>query len=256
MIRALIVDDEVLARQRILHLLQPYDTIQVIGQCRNGNEAIKWINLKEPDLVFLDIQMPDKTGFQVLEEINLRRLPYIIFTTAYDEYAIKAFEINALDYLLKPFDDSRFSEALDRAFQQKEWDKTAALQEKMLMLIKEYQQEKGPYWQFVKWKEKGKIQKVLTDDILYAQSEGNYVLLQTLQNRYLYRSTMNALSEHLDPSHFLRIHRSIIINFLYVKKYKYLHNNEFLFVMKNEEELKSSKSYKDVIVRFLEKTGG
>ncbi len=252
-IRALIVDDEVLARKRILSLLEPYENIQVIGQCRNGSEAIQWINLKEPDLVFLDIQMPDKTGFQVLEEIKLSRFPYIIFTTAFDEFAIKAFDVNALDYLLKPFDETRFGEALNRAFQQKEWQNTVKIQEKMLSILKEHEHQKSHYWQIIEWKDKGKTQKVYADDILCCESDGNYVVLQTLRGKFLYRSTMNFLGDNLDPRHFLRIHRSTIINYLYVKRHKYLQNNEFLFFMKDGTELKSSKSFKDSIISFLEK---
>ena len=252
-IRALIVDDELLARKRILHLLAPYQNVQVVGQCRNGSEAIQWINLKEPDLVFLDIQMPDKSGFQVLKEISSKHFPYIIFTTAYDEYALKAFEVKALDYLLKPFDETRFGEALDRALQQKEWQNTIQWQKKMVTLVKEFEQDHGPYWQVIEIKDKGKIQKILIDDICYCESDGNYVLLHTLQHTYLYRQTMNALEEYLDPRQFLRIHRSLLVNFLYVQKHKYLHNNEFTFLLKNGLSLKSSKSHKEGIVRFLKK---
>lgn len=252
-IRALIVDDELLARQRILHLLSPYENIQVVGQCRNGSEAIKWINLKEPDLVFLDIQMPDKTGFEVLKAVKTQHFPYIIFTTAYDEYALKAFEVKALDYLLKPFDETRFSEALDRAFQQKAWQNSLQWQNRMITMVREMEQDHSQYWQVIDIKEKGQTQKIFTDDILYCLTDGNYLHLHTLESKYLFRSTMNALEEKLDPRQFLRIHRSTLLNYLFVQKHKYLQNNEFSFLMKNGEVLKSSKSYKENILGFLEK---
>lgn len=252
-IRAIIVDDELLARQRILQLLSPYENVQVVGQCRNGAEAIKWINLKEPDLVFLDIQMPDKTGFEVLRSINTEHFPHIIFTTAYDEYALKAFEVKALDYLLKPFDETRFGEALDRAFQQKEWQNSLHWQKKMLTMVKELEQDHSNYWQVIELKEKGGAQKILVDNVLYCETEGNYVQLHTLSGKYLWRHTMNALEAKLDPRQFLRIHRSTLLNYLFVQKYKYLQNNEFSFLMKNGEILKSSKSYKASILQFLEK---
>ncbi len=252
-IRALIVDDELLARQRILQLLSPYDNIQVVGQCRNGAEAVKWINLKEPELVFLDIQMPDKTGFDVLRDIRTKHFPHIIFTTAYDEFALQAFEVKALDYLLKPFDETRFGEALDRAFQLKEWQNSLEWQKKMIGMVKQMEQEYSQYWQVIELKEKGGTQKILTDDIIFSQTEGNYVLLHTLKGKHLFRFTMNALEEKLDPRQFLRIHRSTLLNYLWVQKHKYLHNNEFSFLMKNGEILKSSKSYKESILHFLEK---
>ena len=252
-IRALIIDDELLARQRILQLLSPYENVQVVGQCRNGAEAIQWINLKEPDLIFLDIQMPDKTGFEVLKDIQTQHFPYIIFTTAYDEYALKAFEVKALDYLLKPFDETRFGEALNRAFKQKEWQDSHRWQQKMISMVKELEQEQSIYWQIIEIKDRGKIQKILTDDLIYCEADGNYVQLHTLKGKYLYRYTMNALEKKLDPRQFLRIHRSILLNSLFVQKHKYLHNNEFTFLMKNGGVLKSSKSYKDNILSFFEK---
>lgn len=251
-IRAIIVDDEWLARKRLETLLESYPEIRVVGFGRNGKEALDLIQLKEPELVFLDIQMPDMDGFGLLRQLPADRMPAIIFTTAFDQYAIKAFEIEAIDYLLKPFDEDRLRAAVDRVLKRLEFNKMSQFQSQLLQLVETHQQQLNQdellYFEI---KQGGRLLRVSVDDIYYIKAEGNYVALHTHQKRYMYRLTMNAISQQLNQQVFLRIHRSFLLNTKYILKHRYLHNNEFEFQLKNGEQLLSSKSYKEKIQAFL-----
>ncbi|MBX2876821.1 MAG: LytTR family DNA-binding domain-containing protein [Saprospiraceae bacterium] len=253
-IRAIIVDDEWLARKRLEILLESYQEIRIVGYGRNGKEALELIQLKEPELVFLDIQMPDMDGFGLLQQLAVDRMPAIIFTTAFDQYAIKAFEIEAVDYLLKPFDEDRLQAALDRVLKRLEFNKMSQFQTQLLQLVETHQQqlnqEERLYFEI---KQSGKIIRVPVEDIYFVKSEGNYVALHTQKKKYLYRLTMNAIAQELNPALFLRIHRSYLINTRYIAKQRYLQNNEFEFQLKNGQQLLSSKSYKEKIQAFLAK---
>ncbi|MDN5205477.1 LytTR family DNA-binding domain-containing protein [Fulvivirgaceae bacterium BMA10] len=253
MIKAIVVDDEILARKRVFQLLDGEPEIMVIGECRNGEEAIKMIAQKEPDLVFLDIQMPDMDGFTVLSKLKTVNLPYIIFATAFDQYALKAFEVHALDYLLKPFDEDRFGEALKQAKDQIKLKRSSKFNNKLLNLMREFQQEDGVYLKLFSIKEKGRVAQIAADNVLYLEADGNYVVLHTDQATHLYRITMNAIADQLDPEDFLRIHRSYMINRRYILKYKYLNNNEYLFTLKNGQKLISGRTYKGDILNYFEK---
>ena len=248
-LRCIIIDDEYLARQRLLKLLQPYEQITVVAECRNGSEAIKKIHLKEPDLIFLDIQMPDMNGFTVLS--MLKKVPYIIFTTAYDQYAIKAFEVNAVDYLLKPFDEDRIDIALKRALQLKKEKRETFIEDKIQKLIKTYESDSSQYLSKISIQNKGREVLIFMDDVIYFQSDGNYIRIITENKTHLYRKTMNSLYETIDDEQFLRIHRSIIIQKVYIEKTIYLGNNKFVFHLKNGKQLISSRSYKAAISGYL-----
>ena len=248
-LRCIIIDDEFLARQRLLKLLDPFDDIVIVGECRNGKEALELVPLKEPDLLFLDIQMPDMNGFTVVSKLALK--PHIIFTTAYDSYALKAFEINAVDYLLKPFDEDRLSIAIERIKALKKKKQASHLEDKIKKLLRSYENEASDFLTEILIPLKGRDIPVYVEDIIYFKSDGNYVHLVTQTKSYLYRSTLNSLSDSLDTSQFLRIHRSIIINKIYIKKCTYNSNNEYKFYLKNEEQLVSSRSYKSLISEYL-----
>lgn len=252
-IRAIIVDDEWLARKRLETLLEPYPAIRIVGTGRNGKEALELIRLKEPELVFLDIQMPDMDGFDVLQQLPPDRLPSIIFTTAFDQYAIRAFEIEAVDYLLKPFDEDRLRASLGRVLKRLELSKMSQFQAQLLRLVETHQQqlnqEEVVYFEI---KKGGRLHRVSVDDIYYIKAEGNYVALHTGQRRHLYRMTMHSIVQQLNPSVFLRIHRSYLLNSTYILSHRYLQNNEFEFQLKNGVQLLSSKSYKEKIQAFLE----
>ncbi|EZH71940.1 hypothetical protein ATO12_04795 [Aquimarina atlantica] len=248
-LRYMIIDDEYLARQRLFKLLENFEDITLVGECRNGNEAIEKITLKEPDLIFLDIQMPDMNGFNVIAQ--LQHKPYVIFTTAYDTYALKAFEINAVDYLLKPFDEERLYITLERVFELKKRKKASNLEDKIKKLISNYESKSSDFLNEIIIHEKGRDIVIRIDDIIYFKSDGNYVQIITQDKKYLYRITMNALFDSLDTFQFLRIHRSLIVNKIYIKSCKYISNNEYLLKLKNNEELISSRSYKSSISDYL-----
>ncbi len=245
----MIIDDEYLARQRLIKLLENFKDILLVGECRNGNEAIEKITLKEPDLIFLDIQMPDMNGFNVIS--RLQHKPYVIFTTAYDTYALKAFEINAVDYLLKPFDEERLHITLDRVFELKKRKKASNLEDKIKKLISNYESKPSDFLNEIIINEKGRDVGISIDDIIYFKSDGNYVQIITQDKTYLYRITMNALFDSLDTFQFLRIHRSLIVNKVYIKSCRYTSNNEYQLRLKNNKELISSRSYKSSISDYL-----
>ncbi|WP_298902575.1 LytTR family DNA-binding domain-containing protein [uncultured Psychroserpens sp.] len=248
-LRCLIIDDEFLARQRLLKLLEPFDSILVIGECKNGQEALEKISLKEPDLIFLDIQMPDIDGFTVYNTIQKK--PYVIFTTAYDSYAIKAFKINAVDYLLKPFDEERLAIAIHRILEIQKTNKSSKLEEQIKRLLSSLQQESSPFINQISLSSKGRETIINIDDVIYFKSDGNYIQLITSEKSHLYRETMNALYSQLDPSQFLRIHRSLILNIVYIRKCIYINNNVYKFELKNDIEVLSSRSFSSQISEYL-----
>ncbi len=251
-IKAVIVDDEFLARQRIIKLLEEHDNVSVVGEAKNADQAVEVIKERAPDLVFLDVQMPGANGFSVLERIQMRKPPFIIFTTAFDQYALDAFKVHAIDYLLKPFEQGRFDEAVNLAKEQLRMKRSAQLNEQMMHLLNSYQQADEQYWTTIRLKEKGREVYVKVDDLLYLETAGNYVVLQTMEKQHLYRSTMNDLEAVLNPDEFLRIHRSFLINKRFVRSQRYTGGNEFSFEMKNGKSLSSAKSYKENITRFLD----
>ena len=248
-LRSIIIDDEYLARQRLEKLLDSFDEINVISTCRNGKGAIESVELKEPDLIFLDIQMPDMDGFTVLSK--LKQKPYVIFTTAYDQFALKAFEINAVDYLLKPFDEERLKIAIKRILELKQQQKASILEHKLKNLLYSYSTKETDFLTEINIVQNGRTITIFTEDIIYFKSDGNYVQIITSEKTYLYRKTMNTLYDTLDQSQFLRIHRSILINKTYIHSTNYTGNNEYKFKLKNGETLISSRSYKTLISGFI-----
>ncbi len=250
-IRTLVVDDEPLARQRIIGLLKSHSEIELIGECRNGREAIETINRKQPDLIFLDIEMPDVDGFGVVSGMDLSYKPFIIFATAYNQYALKAFDIHAIDYLLKPYDDERFEEALELAKNQLLFRNTSKFNERLLQLVNEFNVEPDNYLRQFKIKFRGREKFIRTENIFYIEAEGNYLMLHHEDGRDLFRSTMGSVEDELNPNRFIRVHRSYIVNSVYIKNVAYLSNNEFKITLKNLVEIVSGRSYKDSIKEFI-----
>lgn len=255
-ITALVADDEPLARERLVRLLKPFANIDLKAVCENGEQALKSINELQPQLVFLDIQMPGLSGFDVLTHITCETKPWIIFVTAYDDYAIQAFEFHALDYLLKPFKDSRFEEAVTRATEQINLQQQGRFQQSLNDMIESQKDAKNVEQfdlVFIEVKVQGREKKVPSAIILWIESEGNYVTLHTTDGDYLYRSTISALEYDLCDAGFHRIHRSILFNVSALAQVRYLHsNNQYKFVLKNGEELISARSYKDRVIQFLD----
>ncbi|PKV52563.1 LytTR family two component transcriptional regulator [Aquimarina sp. MAR_2010_214] len=249
-LRCLIIDDEFLARQRLRKLLEPFLSILIVGDCKNGKDALEKIQIKEPDLIFLDIQMPDMDGFTVYEK--LQRKPYVIFTTAYDTYALNAFEINAVDYLLKPFDEERLAIAVKRILDIKRTKKASLLEEKIKQLIEQNtEKESTQFLNQISLSTNGREQVIRIDDIIYFKSDGNYIQIVTSEKSYLYRKTMSSLYDKLDLNQFLRIHRTLILNKIYIKSCTYINNNVYKFKLKNDIEFLSSRSFSSQVSEYL-----
>jgi two-component system, LytTR family, response regulator len=247
-IRALIVDDEPLAREGIRMRLAQEPDIAVIGECSNGRQAVTVIERDSPDLVFLDVQMPKVDGFGVIAAIGARRMPQVIFVTAYDEHALRAFEVHALDYLLKPIDGARFLGALARA---RSRIRGHELQEQLQALLASIQAEKR-YLARLSIKTGGRILFLSVDEIDWIEAADNYVLLHAGLDSHMLHTTMNSLEDRLDPSAFLRIHRSTIVNLQRVKEMHPMFHGEYRVILKDGTELASGRSYRSKLQRLLD----
>lgn len=247
--KVLIVDDEPHARRYLRDLLIKDSEIEVIGECKNGREALSFLKNITPDIIFLDIQMPGITGMEVASELKSGNA-LVIFTTAYDQYALKAFEAEALDYLLKPFDEQRFFEVLNRAKDILERDQQAQFSEKMMNIYNDYRQSLSPHLVEFIIKQKGLELAIKVNDVVTIESSSVYVILHTMAESSLYRTAMHLLEQQLPPN-FVRIHRAYIINTDHVLESKYLNNNTFSFEMSNGKNVVSSRAYKLAITNFI-----
>ena len=254
-IRALVVDDEPLARARIVKLLGQAEGVVCIGECKNGKEALSAIRDYRPDLVFLDIEMPDLNGFDVLKQEDIKPLPFTIFVTAYDQYALKAFDVQAVDYLLKPYDDDRFQQALEHARQQIQTRESADLHQKMVAVLKQHEAQQAPGLHLLEVKEKGRSMEISVQDVQYFEADGNYLIAHTGTRKHLIRQTLQSLSEQLQPGKFLRIHRSLLVNTPYIKEVRYDGNNQYTILLHSGLALTSSRGNKTEIHNYLESRG-
>ncbi|PYS47531.1 MAG: DNA-binding response regulator [Acidobacteria bacterium] len=243
-IRTVIVDDEPIARRGIRAQLKEEADIEIVAECGNGRDAIKVIEEQKPDLVFLDIQMPELDGFSVIEAINAERLPAVIFVTAYDKYALRAFEVHALDYLLKPFDNERFTKALERARKQIERRSLSDLNRRLQSLIDDLKSNRK-YAERLVIKSAGRIFFLNVEEIDWIEAADNYVRLHAGRDSHLLRETMSSLEGRLDPTQFLRIHRSIIINTRRIKELHPLFHGEYEIVLSNGKRLTSGRNYRN-----------
>lgn len=250
-IRTLIVDDEPDARERLTELAAQDSSVDVVAECRNGPEAVQAILRHKPDLVLLDVQMPQMNGFEVVRRIGAARMPFTIFVTAFDNYALQAFEVNAVDYLLKPYDDDRFHASLAKAKKLITMNTNDKLTGRLMDLMRGHLHEQSTFTEHFTIRDKGREHVVPVDDILFLRAEGNYLKLVQADRGLLHRMTMNAVESELDPTRFLRIHRSFIVNRSFIRSARYEGNNEFLFVMSNGERLVSGRSYKEHIAQAL-----
>ena len=269
----IIVDDEPLARKGLAIRLTAHDDINVIEQCSNGREALEAIRAYQVDLMFLDIQMPGLNGFQVLENIIEQGLamPVVVFVTAFDQYALKAFEVHALDYLLKPADEERLEQTIDKIHHYFKSSADSAHKSKLVRLVSDvtgndYQQilseldndqelTLSSYSDVLVIKDAGEVNRVPVKDILWIDAAGDYMCVHTLEhkqnakqeNTYILRKTMKELEACLDPKQFIRNHRSTIVNKKIIDKFCSQVNGEYFLVLKNGKELKVSRSYKDKV---------
>jgi two-component system LytT family response regulator len=255
-IRALIVDDEPLARQNIRLLLKEDPEIELVGECGSGAEALKVIQKHSPDLLFLDIQMPLMSGFEVLEKIDAEKIPAIIFVTAFDQYAIRAFEVHALDYLLKPFDDARFEKALRQAKTQIEQREINQLSKRLVRLLEDRDTQPkaraSGYLSRLMVKSASRVFFLKVDEIDWIEAADYYVNLHVGRKSHLLRETMSDMEAKLDPEKFLRIHRSAIVNLDRVKEMHAHFNGEYLVILHDGTELKLSRSRREQLQQMLD----
>ena len=249
-IRTLVADDEPLARERLTNLLSAESDIEVVGQCRDGEEAATAIVDHTPDLVFLDVQMPGMNGFEVIDAVGSERMPLVIFVTAYDQHALKAFQVRALDYLLKPFDRERFQEALQRARAHIQRDETGDLGRRLLALVKDLRRDQ-PKTDRLVVKSGGRLFFLRTDEIDWIEAAGNYVRLHVGTTSHLLRETMNAIEGRLDPEKFFRIHRSRIVNMERIQEMQPWLNGEYAVLLRTGTRLTLSRGYREKLQERL-----
>lgn len=249
-IRTIIVDDMELAREQIKFLLDDAE-IEIVAECENGREAIETIRNLEPALVFLDVQMPKIGGFEVIETIGTEKMPTIIFVTAYDEFALRAFEVNAIDYLLKPFDEERLAKAVARAKREiKRETPTDNIEDKLRKLLKEVKTE-PQYLRRIPVKSRRGTMLVLTEEIDWITTAGHYLELHAGNETHLIREKLSQFEERLDPKYFMRIHRSTIVNLDRVKSFHPLFNGDQLIILKDGQELNLSRTYYEKLMKRL-----
>ncbi|WDE09675.1 LytR/AlgR family response regulator transcription factor [Thalassomonas haliotis] len=269
----IIVDDEPLARKGLAVRLQAHSDIDIHAQCSNGREAIETLTAGKVELMFLDIQMPGLDGFGVIEQIIAQGLPMpmVVFVTAFDQYAIKAFEVHAIDYLLKPVDESRLSQALDKIRQHKQVQQDSDHKSKLVRLVSDVtgndcekileqlanndadklSENLSQYTDVLAIKDGGEVTRVMVKDILWIDAAGDYMCVYTGEGTHILRKTMKQLEEILDPKVFIRSHRSSMVNKHYIEKFCSQLNGEYFLVMKNGKELKVSRSYKEKVKQAI-----
>jgi two-component system LytT family response regulator len=263
-IRTILVDDETLAIQGLELRLQPHDDVEIIDRCANGREAIRSIKTNKPDLVFLDIQMPGFDGFSVVQGLMEVEPPLFVFCTAYSDHALRAFEADAVDYLVKPVEESRLADTLDRVRQRLTEKRGAEEVEKYKEALAEVAPETADgiadgggdhasnrFEKLINIKDRGKIFRVDVDTIEVVEAAGDYMCIKTGDNTLILRQTMKDLEKRLDPRRFQRVHRSTIVNLDLVRQVKPHTNGECFLVLDSGGQVKVSRSYRDVVARFV-----
>jgi len=265
----IIVDDEPLARKGLSIRLAQYDDFEVVAFCKNGREALIAIEAQQPDVMFLDIQMPGANGFEVIQAILDQglKMPMVVFVTAFDQYALKAFEVHAVDYLMKPTDDERMEKTLIKVREHYRNLTDSEHKSKLLRLMSDVtgndcQQILADlendqamsikkYSDILAIKDSGEVSRVPVKDIIWIDAAGDYMCVYTANQTHILRQTMKQLEQMLDPRLFVRSHRSVIVNKNYVDKFCTQLNGEYFLVLSNGKELKVSRSYKDKVKQAI-----
>ena len=254
-IRTLIVDDEPLARERVRSLVDGQPGLEVIGEASDGDQAVQAIlhgvGGLQPGLVFLDVQMPRRTGFEVIQEVGPERMPAVVFVTAYDQYALRAFEVHAVDYLMKPFDRDRFDNAVDRARKHLDAKDDGALKTQLMQLVRDLQPATAAKQDRLVVKSGGRLFFLRMDEIDWIEAAGNYVRVHVGKDAHLLRETMNAIEGRLDQKMFLRIHRSRIVNMERVKELHPWFNGDYAVILRDGTKLMLSRGYRDKLQERL-----
>ena len=267
-IKTIIVDDEPLARKGLAIRLAEFEDIELIAQCQNGQEAINVVRSEKPQLVFLDIQMPGMNGFEVLQELQSsldeEEMPLVVFATAYDQYALKAFEVHALDYLLKPVDDERLKECIEKIrvkiSSSQNFDNQAKLvtlmskltgkdSETILQTLAQGDElEVKEYNSFIAVKDVGETTRIPVKNVVWIDAAGDYMCVHCADGEtHILRKTMKQLENELDPNQFIRVHRSVIVNSVEVAKVLTLSSGEYVIQLTNKHEIRVSRSYRDKV---------
>lgn len=260
-LRALIVDDEPIARRTLEKLCLASADLEVVGQSRHGAEAVEAIRALKPDLVFLDIEMRDVGGFAVIEQVGPEHMPLVVFVTAFDRYAVKAFEVNAVDYLLKPFDDTRFDAAMKRVRERLTSGITPSLQATIRESLKAVitasfnraTVEPAPLQRIAADRD-GHVVFVDTDNIECIEARGNYILVHTQDESFLLRSTLQQTQATLDSTKFLRIHRSIIVNTTHIREMERAPGGEYTVTLRNRQRYTASGGYNHKLLEFIRRS--
>jgi two-component system, LytTR family, response regulator len=265
-IRTILVDDESLAIQGMKLRLEPHEDVEIVETCQNGREAIRAIKTHKPDLVFLDIQMPGFDGFSVVQGTMEIEPPLFVFVTAYSDHAIRAFEAQAVDYLMKPVDEQRLADALERVRQRLGEKRQVQEAERLREVLAEVapeamsdfaaaEEDEGHaasrYEKLINIKDRGQIFRVDVDSIERIDAAGDYMCIYTADNSLILRETMKDLEKRLDPRNFQRVHRSTIVNLSQVRQVKPHTNGECFLVLESGTQVKVSRSYRDVVARFV-----
>lgn len=243
--KVLVVDDEQPARNKIISFLKNEKEVDQILEARDGVEAINKIKNEKPDIVFLDIQMPGLNGFEVIEKIGVEKMPPVVFVTAYDQFAINAFDVNAVDYLLKPFDKERFLKSFNRVTEKIKLKKGKS--DELELVLKEVKKERKILERFL-INVGSKYFFVAVGEILFISSAEKYVELHTAKGKYLVRDTMNNVEESLDPEMFARIHRSYIVNIEQIKEMQPWSHGDYLVILKSGDKIQMSRRFRDRLI--------
>jgi two-component system, LytTR family, response regulator len=249
-IRTLIVDDEPLARRRVRELLTKEADVEIVGEAPDGPSAVSLVRELTPDLLFLDIQMPELDGFGVLEEIGSRSVPALVFVTAYDRFALRAFEAHALDYLLKPYDDQRFASTLQRVRDQLRHRGADELEGRVRDLLADVR-GRASHLERLAVQSGSRTVLLPVDEIDWLEAEGKYVRLHVREHAFLIRDTLTRLESALDSARFLRIHRSIIVNADRIHEVEAFFRGKYILFLRNGTQLESGRAYRSVIQRLL-----
>lgn len=252
LIRVLLVDDEPLAREMLREMLQSDPHVEIVGESCNGREAVEAIRSHCPDLVFLDVQMPEVGGFEVLASLEKTEIPHVIFVTAYDQYAVRAFDVHALDYLLKPFDQERFDLSWQRARAQIMRDRNGGMDQRILTLLEELKADRN-YLERLVIKASGRIYFLETNEIDWIEAEGNYVSVHSGKKSHLLRETISSLEAQLDPKKFVRVHRSSIVRLDRIKELQPWFHGEYRIILNDGTQLTLSRNQRDKLQEALGK---
>jgi len=255
-IRTIIADDERLAREKLRILLASEANVKLVAECNDGQQTLSAVRTYRADLLLLDIQMPGMDGFQVLNELSAEEMPVVIFTSAYDQYAIRAFEAHALDYLLKPFDQERLHHAIERARWELHKSQDREITHRILDLLSRVKSDMLPAPSSegrLVIRAKGRVVFLNLSEIDWIEASANYVRLNVGKESHLFRETIGRISERLNPNHFVRVHRSTIVNVRKIKELIPVNSGEYIVVLKSGKELSCSRSYRAALESMIEK---